>query len=116
MVRPSQLVVRDDLLSLSARQLIRVGTPAWFAWLEQATSFSYRPARSSYRLSFRKEKRRHQWYWYAYLKEDGKLHNAYVGCSPALTAARLRAVTQQLVDKARLARPAVGPEGGKLMP
>jgi LuxR family maltose regulon positive regulatory protein len=116
MVRPSQLVVRDDLLSLSARQLIRVDTPAWFAWLEQATSFSYRPGRSSYRLSFRKEKRRHQSYWYAYLKEDGKLHNAYVGCSPALTAARLRAVTQQLVDKARLARPAVGPEGGKLMP
>lgn len=111
---PCPPIVRQNLLSLSGQRPIRVGTPAWFAWLEQATSFTYRPAWTYYRLTVRKEKRRHQLYWYAYLKEGGKLHNAYVGRSTALTADRLRAVTQQLIGKARAAT--IPAAGGNSMP
>ena len=77
-------------------------------------SFTYRPAWTYYRLTVRQEKRRHPWSWYACLKEGGKLYNAYVGRSPTVTADRLQAVTQQLMDKARAA--AVVAAGGKSMP
>jgi len=48
---------------------IHIDTPAWFLWLQTATNFSYYLGRPTYyHLTLRKEKRRHDWYWYAYLK------------------------------------------------
>ena len=76
---------------------IAVGSRTWFAWLATTSCFCYTPVTSIYRLTVRKEKRRNTFYWYAYLKVDRKLHNAYVGPSTALTLQRLEAVTAKLL-------------------
>lgn len=76
-----------------------VDSPAWFAWLETATTFRYfsKQRRDFYQghgplfapVSFRKERRRRGWLWYAYRRSHGMLHKRYVGGSAGLTAERL---------------------------
>lgn len=90
-------LVLHHRLRLPNATTIAVESPAWFAWLATASSFCYTPPTSIYRLTLRKEKRRNTFYWYAYLKVDSKLHNAYVGPSTALTVHRLEAVTTLLL-------------------
>ena len=96
-------VVRKQLLWVAEVATdIQVDTPAWFLWLQTATHFSYVLGRpTDYRLTLRKEKRRHDWYWYAYLKTGSKLHNAYAGRNHTLSAARLDQVAQSLLQKVR---------------
>jgi hypothetical protein len=95
-------VVRNQHLHLpNSSHLIRLDTAAWRTWLTTATSFYYRPSNPLEAFTVRKEKRRHSWYWYAYLKMDSKLHNAYVGRSEAVTTARLTQVAQSLQEKLR---------------
>jgi hypothetical protein len=97
-------VLRQGYLYLINQPPIAVDTPAWFAWLVQANRFCYRPAASIYRVTLRKEKRRHEFYWYAYLKNDRKLHNAYAGRSPDMTRQRLQLVHTRLMEKVALQR------------
>lgn len=79
---------------------IYMDTPEWFLWLQTAANFSYYLGRPTYyHLTLRKEKRRHNWYWYAYLKSESKLHNAYAGRSADLSTACLTLVAQKLADK-----------------
>ena len=96
----------------AASKPIQLGTKAWFAWLQTATSFSYRTGPPLAAFTLRKEKRRHGWYWYAYVKIDAKLHNAYVGRSERLTATHLDLVAQRLLTKFRNARLAAQAQGG----
>jgi LuxR family transcriptional regulator, maltose regulon positive regulatory protein len=91
--------VRDNLLLLTNRRPILVGTQAWFRWLAQATRFCYQPLSTFHRLTLRKEKRGHQYYWYAYLKNDRKLHNAYAGRTELLTSERLQQVFAHIMTK-----------------
>jgi hypothetical protein len=92
-------VLRHGYLYLINQPPIAVDTAAWFAWLLQANRFCYRPAASTYRLTLRKEKRRHGFYWYAYLKNDCKLYNAYAGRTPNLTRQRLQQTFSHLMEK-----------------
>jgi hypothetical protein len=100
-------VVRNRLLWLSGSATdIQIDTPAWFRWLQTATSFSYPLGRPTYySLTLRQEKRRRRLYWYAYLKSGcllgAKLHNSYVGVSATLTAEKLDTVAKHLLDKVR---------------
>jgi len=95
-------VVRNgSLLLADSTAHIQLDSAHWFAWLDEAHHFSYMSIRGSYRMTVRKEQRRHELYWYAYLKEAGKLHNAYMGRSPRVTAERLEQIIQQLVEKSR---------------
>lgn len=99
-------VVRNQMLLLDdPLQRIQLDSLAWWTWLENADAFSYLPPRSLYALTLRKEKRRHRWYWYAYLKVGcllgAKLHNAYVGRTADLTTAKLQQVMQTLLEKIR---------------
>ena len=76
-----------------------VDSSAWFAWLETATAFRYFSAQRCNMfhghgplfapVSFRKERRRQGWLWYAYRRVYGVLHKRYVGKSDGLTAAKL---------------------------
>lgn len=76
-----------------------VGSPEWFAWLEEATQFRYytvqqsHVARDYYRpmrpISVRKEKRRNGFFWCAYLRTNGQLNKCYVGRSQVLTTDKL---------------------------
>lgn len=80
--------LRDPRLALD--------TPAWFAWLEDATHFCYVGHYPIYRMTVRKEKRRHSFYWFAYVKMASKLHNAYLGKSESLTQQKLETVVGRL--------------------
>ncbi len=74
-------------------------TPAWFAWLETATTFRYfsEQRRNVYNgngplfapVSFRKEQRRQGYLWHAYRRVYRVLHKRYVGKSAGLTMERL---------------------------
>jgi hypothetical protein len=91
--------VCDDLLRLPDLQPIRVGSQAWFRWLAQATHFCYQLPGTVNRLTLRKEKRRHQYYWYAYLRRDRKLHNTYVGRTEMLTTERLQQIFAHIMTQ-----------------
>src|SRR5690349_7012909 len=70
-------------------QLVRVGTPAWYAWLQQARAFTFRT--SSRQFTVRKEQasnRRGGWYWKAYYRRAGKLCSTYLGKSERLSLKR----------------------------
>jgi LuxR family transcriptional regulator, maltose regulon positive regulatory protein len=82
--------------------LIEVGTPAWFTWLEQATTFAFTDAAGSF--TARKERSgRSGFYWKAYRMRGGTLHRAYLGKSSELTLARLQAAAQELAERTRAA-------------
>src|SRR5688572_31967869 len=67
---------------------ITVDTPAWFAWLEHATSFAF--TSPSGRFTARKEQQaRGGGYWKAYRTSHGTLHRAYLGKAQDLTLDRL---------------------------
>lgn len=101
MAQPNTPVVRGEQLILGRHQSLRVGSPAWANWLETATVFSYAPRWTSFRFTARRERRRNQLYWYAYLRNERKLHNAYLGKSAALDLARLDAVMRRLMARCR---------------
>jgi hypothetical protein len=83
-----------------ATAVIAVDSPQWFAWLDQVAAFGYSCATCPLRLTVRREKRRGQFYWYAYTKYQAKLHNTYLGKSQQLTQHRLEQVCQRLWQKA----------------
>jgi LuxR family maltose regulon positive regulatory protein len=65
--------------------------PAWFAWLDEVSSFAFKGQRGSF--TARKEtKQRGVVYWYAYRKTKGKLAKKYLGKTADLTLARLEDV------------------------
>jgi len=93
--------VQHNQLHLPGHQtpLCTVDSPAWFAWLESATSFRYHSQQRRLiirhygpllaPISLRKEKRRRRFLWYAYKRAYGRLHKRYVGLSAALTTTKL---------------------------
>lgn len=86
---------------------IRLDSPAWWAWLEEPTTRSFRygvfdPAQGylTHMVTVRKERRqRGGQYWVAYQRVAGHLQKAYLGVSGTLTAERLRNVAGQLQRK-----------------
>jgi LuxR family maltose regulon positive regulatory protein len=77
--------------------------PAWFAWLDEASSFAFHGQRGSF--TARKEtKQRGAVYWYAYRKREGKLAKKYLGKTADLTLTRLEEVAGVLpADRATAA-------------
>jgi LuxR family maltose regulon positive regulatory protein len=81
-----------------------VGTPAWFAWLETATTFAF--TSSSGKFTARKEARkRGGLYWKAYHNANGTLHRAYLGKTSDLTLDHLTNTAATLVDASVLIEP-----------
>lgn len=91
--------VRRGVLTTSTAT-ISLDSAAWFDWLVSAEYFCYWGDDCRRRLTIRKEQRRNSFYWYAYLKKNCKLHNAYLGTSARLSHAFLEQVASQLVQKA----------------
>src|SRR5262245_52692323 len=76
------------VLPASDASPITVDTPAWFAWLEHATTFAFRSP--SGRFTARKERQaRGGGYWKAYRTSHGTLHRVYLGKAQDLTLDRL---------------------------
>jgi LuxR family maltose regulon positive regulatory protein len=83
---------------------ITVGTPAWFAWLEEATAFTFTSSSGSF--TARKERRsRGGWYWKAYHTANGTLQKAYLGKLENLTLERLERAAVTLASASTLADP-----------
>ena len=99
MARSTPRVEGGTLLGLDAQaSAIAVGTPAWYAWLEEATTFAFTGEQG--RFTARKERSgRSGWYWKAYRKREGTLHHAYLGKSADLTLDQLNAVAADLASR-----------------
>ena len=89
MARTTALVDGARLtLALNDASPIIVDTPAWFAWLEHATTFAF--SSPSGRFTARKERQaRGGGYWKAYRTANSTLHRAYLGKAQDLTLDRL---------------------------
>src|SRR5919199_2213056 len=84
--------------------MITVGTPAWFAWLEDATAFTFTSPSGSF--SARKERRtRGGWYWQAYRTANGTLQKAYLGKRENLSLERLERAAVTLATASTPADP-----------
>src|SRR5881409_4418027 len=94
--------VQGDLLVYregNQERVLTVGTAAWFAWLETASTFSFVSDVGTF--TARKERastQRGGWYWKAYRKRHSKLSSRYLGKSETVTLARLQGVAQALAD------------------
>src|SRR5438876_366799 len=95
-------IVRGNTLTYQRdgqEQVLLVETPAWYAWLESASSFAFTSQAGTF--TARKERAGNQrggWYWKAYRTRRGKLTSLYLGKSETVTLARLQAVAQALAD------------------
>src|SRR5262245_52175421 len=96
MARTTARVERDTLIGGAGdSSRITIGTPAWYAWLEMATTFAFVGELGSF--TARKERStRAGGYWKAYRKHKGTLRSAYLGKSADLTLDRLNAVALSL--------------------
>jgi len=93
-------VVSDTILVYQGEAqaiTIPVGSPAWYAWLEQVHSFSFRNDEGTFTAhKARSSNRRGGWYWYAYRRRQGQLFRSYLGASSRLTLECLRNAARQL--------------------
>lgn len=98
-------IVRTDILSYLQHEqeyALTVGTPAWYAWLTSATTFTFNGPDGTF--TARKEQasnKRGGWYWKAYSKRQGKVHHAYLGKSEALSLERLNTIAAEITCAAR---------------
>jgi AAA domain-containing protein len=102
-MRETPSIIQDEVLTYqqddSTAQVI-VGSAGWYAWLQAASTFTFRSGQGSF--TARKERagnRRGEPYWRAYQKRGGKLHRAYLGKSGDLTLERLRATAAVLAGQ-----------------
>src|SRR5436309_6780302 len=101
-VQGDTLVYREG----NQERVLTIGTAAWFAWLETASTFSFVSDVGNF--TARKERastQRGGWYWKAYRKQHGKLSSRYLGKSETVTLARLQAVAQDLTASPASASP-----------
>ncbi len=73
----------------------RVGSPAWFTWLEGASAF-YFEGRDGTFTAHRERRQRGGQYWIAYRRRAGILRRQHLGKAPQLTLERLQAVAVAL--------------------
>ena len=96
--------VEDGILRLvegDETRSLRVGTPAWFAWLAGATAFAFAAPAGGF--TARQEAVGHGRggrYWKASRRVGGRLQRAYLGRSEDLTLARLEAAAAALAGRA----------------
>src|SRR5689334_11657976 len=94
MARTTPQVADGRLTGHGSSETLAVGSPDWFAWLEQATSFAFRDPAGTF--TARREAHGRGAYWRAYRTIAGRQRRAYLGRSTDLTTERLRAVAAQL--------------------
>ena len=98
-------VVQEDILLYQRNGQdcrLTVGTPAWYAWLSTATTFAFRSEVGTF--TARREQAGHkrgEWYWRAYRKREGRLHQVYVGTVEEVTLERLRTVASIPISSSR---------------
>ncbi len=105
MEKPSNTsgAVHHDTLSYQrdgGEVTVQVGASTWYAWLETATSFTFRSDEGTFTAhKARASNRRGGWYWCAYRRRHGHLSRFYLGTSAKLTVHRLREAARQLAAR-----------------
>lgn len=79
----------EDGVLIDGDQVIAVGSPAWFAWLEQAERFWYQGDGGQGFGARRERMQRGGWYWKAYRRVAGRLRRVYLGKASDLSHERL---------------------------
>lgn len=74
----------------------QVGAPEWFAWLDEARSFTYASGDGGF--TARHELRSGRGFWYAYRQREGVLRKTYLGRSADLTPQRLEQAAKTLTE------------------
>jgi LuxR family maltose regulon positive regulatory protein len=72
-----------------------VGSPAWFAWLDSASTF-YFESRTGTFTAHRERRHRGGFYWIAYRRRSAVLHRSHLGKADRLTLPRLEQVALAL--------------------
>jgi LuxR family transcriptional regulator, maltose regulon positive regulatory protein len=90
--------VRDEQLIVApGAAQVPVGTSAWFDWLQGASSFTF--AGTGGTFTARHEDRAGHRFWYAYRRQEGRLHKTYLGRVEELTMPRLEQAAHILAEK-----------------
>src|SRR5258707_2234031 len=72
-----------------------VGSPAWFAWLDSATTFYFESPTGTL-TAHREHRQRGGFYWIAYRRRPGILHRSHLGKAHQVTFPRLEQVAEAL--------------------
>ncbi len=100
---PTPPLVQGELLTYQQdgqSAQVTVGSAAWFRWLENASTFTYRTEHGTFTARLeRSGNKRGGTYWRAYRKRAGKLRRAYLGKSVELTLERLQMVAALLAGQ-----------------
>ena len=73
-----------------------VGSPAWLAWLDTASTFYYESRHGGLFTAHREHRQRGTHYWTAYRRQRGVLRRLYLGKADQLTPQRLEDVALTL--------------------
>ena len=86
----SGILYTDDVFTGTA-----VGSPAWFAWLDTASSFFFKGKTGTF-TAHRERRQRGGLYWVAYRRRSGILHRSHLGKAHQLTLDCLQATAANL--------------------
>ncbi|GAC1399779.1 MAG: hypothetical protein NVSMB49_10620 [Ktedonobacteraceae bacterium] len=92
---PSHQTYELHEIQSSGVQEVVPESPAWFAWMDQVTSFAFHGRNGSYTM-YKERKQRGEGYWYAYVRVKGRLSKRYLGRGIDLTLPRLEQVAHEL--------------------
>jgi len=96
-------IIQDGILTdLRDGSFVQIAVDScdWYAWLQTASTFTFRGEQGSFTAhKERAGNRRGRAYWRAYRTWQGKLHRAYLGQSEELTLERLQSVAVALASK-----------------
>ena len=84
--------------SASEGDPILIGTPAWYDWLEQQSSFTFVDQALTY-TARKSMLRTSDSYWKAYRRRQGKLYRIHLGHAHTLTLERLQAAAQAFAEE-----------------
>src|SRR5579872_923121 len=89
----------------SQKVVVLLDTPAWYAWLETATTFTFTGEEGTFTAhKARAGNRRGGWYWRAYRRKRGRLSRCYLGVSSKVTWSNLCEVARRLATEAESTR------------
>jgi LuxR family maltose regulon positive regulatory protein len=93
--RTTPLVVSGRLYTDDAFTGTVIGSPAWFTWLQSASSFYYKSRLGTF-TAHQERRQRGGLYWVAYRRRSGRLRRLHLGKPDLLTPERLEAIALSL--------------------
>src|SRR5258708_24637550 len=89
-------------------------SPAWFAWLDEVSSFSFHSRQGHTYMVWKERVQRGDTYWYGYLRKHTKLVKHYLGRSADLTISHLEEIAALLAATELLSTPEAIASPGKI--